>query len=391
MVPIILAGAAIGSAGVGLKKMFDASDNKTKAKNMITDALNCAEYVARDSLRQRKETNQRLSDLGRLRATCVTELMTRYVLAFKQIKCITYKQPEMKNFRIETQVYNAKKIEDISVDTATFVANSLASMSAGAAAGYGAYGMATYIGAASTGTALSALSGAAATNATLAWFGGGALSAGGMGMAGGSAVLGGVVAGPALLVMGLLAAKKAEEQFTYAVKQEAEIRLGIEQLHNGIAKAKAIETRAKEMHSVIYKVAHLFADEIVCTEAIIEQKKAAAIEMVNNAEAVYKKKNVITRFFNWLFGKSPKFDAYRKDPSTIPDKFIQQIYNGVDPLNFNNFTAEEKNKFQIFTVMGVHMHRLLKAHIMDEHGGIDDNSEIVIQETCNLLQENQSS
>jgi hypothetical protein len=54
--------------------------------------------------------------------------------------------------------------------------------------------VATTFGAASTGTAISALSGAAATNAALAWLGGGALAAGGGGMAAGNAFL--ALAGP---------------------------------------------------------------------------------------------------------------------------------------------------------------------------------------------------
>lgn len=53
-----------------------------------------------------------------------------------------------------------------------------------------AMSIATVLGTASTGTAISALSGAAATNAALAWLGGGTLAAGGAGMAGGSLVLG---------------------------------------------------------------------------------------------------------------------------------------------------------------------------------------------------------
>lgn len=57
-----------------------------------------------------------------------------------------------------------------------------------------------FLGAASTGTAISTLSGAALTNASLAALGGGALAAGGAGMAGGTvtvttvgSVIGGVV------------------------------------------------------------------------------------------------------------------------------------------------------------------------------------------------------
>lgn len=52
-----------------------------------------------------------------------------------------------------------------------------------------AMSIATVLGTASTGTAISALSGVAATNAALAWLGGGAVAAGGAGMAGGSLVL----------------------------------------------------------------------------------------------------------------------------------------------------------------------------------------------------------
>ena len=74
---------------------------------------------------------------------------------------------------------------------------------AGVAAGVGvaalgpsaAIAVATTLGTASTGTAISALSGAAATNAALAWLGGGTLAAGGGGMAAGNALL--ALAGPA--------------------------------------------------------------------------------------------------------------------------------------------------------------------------------------------------
>ncbi len=69
----------------------------------------------------------------------------------------------------------------------------------GAAAAGGALGafgstaamsVATVLGTASTGTAISTLSGAAATNAALAWLGGGTVAAGGAGVAGGSFILG---------------------------------------------------------------------------------------------------------------------------------------------------------------------------------------------------------
>lgn len=72
------------------------------------------------------------------------------------------------------------------------------------------------------GTAISALSGVAASNATLAFFGGGSLAAGGLGMAGGAAVLGGLVAGPALLVMGVIIGAKGGKNLEEAKTQSAE-------------------------------------------------------------------------------------------------------------------------------------------------------------------------
>ena len=94
--------------------------------------------------------------------------------------------------------------------------------------------VATTFGAASTGTAISALSGAAAANAALAWLGGGALAAGGGGMAAGSTLLalagpvGWGVAGTAVLGSALFLRSRnrryAAEATESRVKVEGEIR-----------------------------------------------------------------------------------------------------------------------------------------------------------------------
>jgi membrane protein implicated in regulation of membrane protease activity len=79
----------------------------------------------------------------------------------------------------------------------------------------GSIGLVTMFGAASTGTAISALSGAAATNALLAWFGGGALVMGGAGMAGGAAILVGIAVVPGVAIATYLTyrqSKKVEQR-----------------------------------------------------------------------------------------------------------------------------------------------------------------------------------
>ena len=89
----------------------------------------------------------------------------------------------------------------------------LSGLTSSALAGVGTsaavYGLVSTLAAASTGTAITALSGAAATNATLAWLGGGTIAAGGGGVAAGTVVLGGLAVGPAILVASFFAHAKA--------------------------------------------------------------------------------------------------------------------------------------------------------------------------------------
>ena len=114
---------------------------------------------------------------------------------------------------------------NVSVDTIEVAGNSIAGgVIAGAAVGGGAAGLMAAFGAASTGTALSALKGAAFTKALLAAFGGGSIATSGFGIVGGTVVLGSLVAIPALAVGGLIADKKINETYAEAKKCETEAK-----------------------------------------------------------------------------------------------------------------------------------------------------------------------
>ncbi|WP_435079866.1 hypothetical protein [Clavibacter michiganensis] len=117
--------------------------------------------------------------------------------------------------------------------------------------------VATTFGAASTGTAISALSGAAATNAALAWLGGGALAAGGGGTAMGGAILalsgpiGWSVAGAAILTsVALFAWKKGE---TREEKQEAlgAVTRNTARVEELAARVDALLRRTDELRSLL--------------------------------------------------------------------------------------------------------------------------------------------
>lgn len=410
-VPIILAGAAIGSAVTGLVKLLDANGNNAKAKQMVTQALNCAEYVTRDSIRQNQRTSLSLDALGRLRLVCNAELMAAYVAAYKQVRNIDYSHPALEKFQMDFETFDIKPIETASVDASTFVKSGISTLTAGAAAGYGAYGLATYIGVASTGTAISSLSGVAATNATLAWLGGGALSAGGMGMAGGTTVLSGVIAGPALLVMGFLAAKQSEEFLTNAVQQEAEIRLGIEQIKNSIVVVKAIESRAQEVYETTHKLASIFIDKLIEVEEMLSVKQLALaaykrreeeriarkkqahtafiskkISDIENDESDYKKNtNIFLRLWYWLTRKAPNFEEFKSEAYALVDVTPDIKEKLLDPLEYNNFTKGQQDLFQVFTMLGAALHGLLKIKLLDENGAINQEVGHVVSAANELV------
>ena len=130
----------------------------------------------------------------------------------------------------------------------------IAGVAGGTATALGAYGAASALATASTGTAISALSGAAATNATLAFFGGGSLAAGGLGIAGGTAVLGGLVAGPALLVMGVITGAKAGKNLENAKANKAQAEEIVNQLQQGGDLCIAIRRRSYMFYSLMSRL-----------------------------------------------------------------------------------------------------------------------------------------
>jgi hypothetical protein len=140
-------------------------------------------------------------------------------------------------------------------DNAAKVGGSTAA--AGAVAGVGvvalaptvAMAVATTLGTASTGAAISALSGAAATNAALAWLGGGALAAGGGGMAAGNALL--ALAGPvgwgiggAALVGGVLWARKKNTDLAEEATKEAK------RIQRESSALKTVSREVEELHDL---------------------------------------------------------------------------------------------------------------------------------------------
>ena len=124
------------------------------------------------------------------------------------------------------------------------------------------YGAAQTLAVASTGAAISSLSGAAATNATLAFFDGASLATGGLGMVGGMMVLGGLVAGPALLVLGVITGAKAQEKVEKAMENKAQADEIVEALSTASSQWCSIRRRTSMFYNLLDHLDSFFLPQV---------------------------------------------------------------------------------------------------------------------------------
>ena len=288
--PLLFIGAAVATGAVGGTKTIKAVSDNSKA-GQINEIANQSIENARDQLdRQRKEVGSALESLGKEKLTILNRSVTDFVTSFEKIKNIDFQSSigleELKNLHIDQNTFHElKELGNFALGVAGGAA---AGMAGGALTAMGAFGAAMTFASASTGTAISTLSGAAATNATLAFFGGGSLATGGLGMAGGMYVLGGLVAGPALMVMGMITEAKSKEKLEKALSNKAQADEIVESLNAASVQCSAIRRRTYMFYNLLAHLDALFLpqvwkmQDIVETEGIdyraytLESKKAIA-------------------------------------------------------------------------------------------------------------------
>lgn len=272
--PLLFIGVAavMGSAGVGksIKAGMDASEAQkiNKSANEIvqesTDWINA----------QRSACGKSLSRLGEEKLFVLNSSVTEFLDTFTKIKNVDFRESE-----------GLDEVKKLHIDEKDFVelramVNFAGSVAGGAVAGtaggalvaFGAYGAAQALAFASTGTAIASLSGAAATNATLAFFGGGSLAAGGLGMAGGAAVLGGLVAGPALMIVGFVAGAAAKKNLEKAYTNREEAIRMAEELRNGALQCEMIRRRTYMFYNLLARLDAHFLPLVYKLEDIIKEE-----------------------------------------------------------------------------------------------------------------------
>lgn len=272
--PLLFIGvaAATGTFGVGstIKAGIDANKAKLINKNATEIVQDSSEWLNA----QRLACGRSLSQLGEEKLYVLSSSITQFLDAFQKIKNVDFKDTEgleeLKKFHIDEQDF--VEMRTLVNFAGSLAGGAVAGTAGGALAAFGAYGAAQALACASTGTAIASLSGAAATNATLAFFGGGSLAAGGLGMAGGTAVLGGLVAGPALMVMGIVAGSAARKNLEKAYTNRAEAIQIASQLNVAGLQCETIRRRTYMFYNLLARLDTYFLPLIYKMEDIISSE-----------------------------------------------------------------------------------------------------------------------
>ena len=254
--PVIFIGIAAVTGATGIGASVKAGVDQVHAKKLN---LNSEERLEKAGTRLdilRKQCGESLEALGSEKMAVLTGSLTDFVNEFSQIKNVDFSDSvgleELRNFHVDSQPEN--DLIEMKSFVASVAKGVLSGATGGALTAFGAYSAAATFATASTGTAIGTLSGAAASNATLAFFGGGSLATGGLGVAGGTAVLGGLVAGPALLVMGIITSNMAGKNLENAIANSAEVDVTCKQLEIANLQCIAIRRRTYMFYSLLARL-----------------------------------------------------------------------------------------------------------------------------------------
>jgi hypothetical protein len=297
------------------------------------------------------EVCTQLNALAMLRVQVVSKSISKFARLMDQVAASDFHEISVDGYEAPIEIIPVPELEKASYQASDLLQHGFESAASGAMVGAGVGQAVSMFGAASTGAAISGLSGAAATNATLAWLGGGSLASGGLGMAGGTAVLGGVVAGPVLLVMGYLAAGKSEEALTKARAHSAQLDKAAEQLENARVALDAIDLRSQEIAWVL--------------DTLDERFQGAA--------------NRVSRMLGRVRREREAFylDMGKPVPAILATRKIE----------YAKLTEKDQNSFNMMIALGSALYQVAKIEILDKQGRVTKKSEKIVGEMQQLLEQ----
>lgn len=350
LIPLAFGASALVTAIAGLKKGWDAKENFGSASDLIKKSERQWKAAADALELRRKEVADLLVQLAERRLAISSKSMGRFARLMDQIAKADIGEIEVDGRTTPVEMVAMPEVKQSSYEAIEFLSHGLQSGVAGTVVGAGVSQAVGMFGVASTGAAISGLSGAAATNATLAWLGGGSLASGGLGMAGGTIVLGGVVAGPVIMVMGYLAAGKSEQALTKAHQHSAEMATATEQLANFVLALDAIDARARELMAAL--------------RAIDERFMSAANRVARMIGKIRRARE--DRYVN----------AGKDVPATLADK----------PIEYPKLSEDEQGMVITMMALGSTLFRINKIEIIDKEGRVTKKSEKAIAEVNQIVE-----
>lgn len=254
--PLVFLGIAAATGATGVGATVKAGVDQSHAKLLNDDANQKIENAANRLDHLRKQCGTSLQFLGEEKVFVLNNGINEFLTYFQKIKNVDFSESEeiMELNKLHIDQDGFDELAEMSKFSFSLVQGGVTGVAGGALAAFGAYSAATTFATASTGTAIASLSGVAASNATLAFFGGGSLAAGGLGMAGGTMVLGGLVAGPALLVMGIITGVKAGKTLQDAYANAARAKEICEELQTASEQCIAIRRRCYMFYALLAKL-----------------------------------------------------------------------------------------------------------------------------------------
>ena len=274
LIPIILGGIGAVTAATGVGKGIKAAVDNSDAGHYNSIANSNISNAKEELEASRKASSAALESLGGKKLYVLEKTIASFITSFEKLKNVQLEESigleELNNFKLDKQ--SISELKEMGGYASSILGGTMSGALGGTLAGFGAYGAAMTFGAASTGTAITALSGAAATNATLAFLGGGSLAVGGLGIAGGAMVLGGLVAGPALAIMGFIVGAKASENLDNALSNYAESEKIAEELKTAALLCNGIRRRSNMFERLLIRLELLLIPLIFEIKAIITEK-----------------------------------------------------------------------------------------------------------------------
>jgi len=268
---VLEVGTAIAAGAAGAAAAVSASNKNSQSREINEEAENLIKRSKRGLDKERRQTNSRLERFGRAKLLVIRKEIKRFLTAFSKIHNISIAgSTELNEFgRASDPVQSISDLTRVESLASSIAGGAMAGAACGALTAFGAYTATGILASASSGTAIASLSGAAASNATLAFLGGGSLATGGLGVAGGIYVLGGLVAGPALLVMGLVSSFKASANLDIARSNMAEARKIAEQLNTASQQCIAISRKTDMFIQLLDRAVRYFSPLLRSLENIV--------------------------------------------------------------------------------------------------------------------------